>query len=132
VLVGSLFKYQEVSETMMDLYPSEFQKGSLWRTAFPVFALMPSTPLHLQLGYLQASTGFCFVILGVSLCCVLLDKEIVGWVVLVAFVVHSAMTIKSWGIYRANRDRRLNGTRRELWPKDFTAAGLWDSRSSVA
>jgi hypothetical protein len=113
VLFGSLFKYQEVSEALMDSFPSEFRKGTLWRTAFPVFALMPSTPLHLQLGYLQASAGFGFVILGVSLCCFLLDKEVAGWGVLAAFLVYSAMTIKSWRIYLSNRDRKLRGSREE-------------------
>ncbi len=79
VLVGSLFRYQEVSDALMDSYPSEFREGTLWRTAFPIFVLSPSTPLPLQTGYLQATAGFCFVMLGISLCCFLLEKEIAGW-----------------------------------------------------
>jgi hypothetical protein len=106
VLVGSLFRYQEVSDALMEYYPSEFQKGSLWRTAFPIFALNPSTPLHLQVGYSQSQAGLSFVILGISLCCFLLEKEIAGWGLLVAFLVSVVQLIRHWGIYKANRDRK--------------------------
>jgi hypothetical protein len=50
VLGWSVFKYQEVSDELMHSWPPELQKGTLWRTSYPVFALSPSTPLHLQAG----------------------------------------------------------------------------------
>jgi hypothetical protein len=106
-LVWSVFKYHAVSDALIDSYHPEFQEGMLWRTAFPVFALSPSTPLDLQAGYVQSITGFCFVTLGVSLCCFLLEKTIAGWMVLIMFFVFAALTIKSWRTYKANCNRRV-------------------------
>lgn len=113
VLVGSLFRYQGVSDALMDSYPSEFQEEPLRRIAFPIFVLRPSTPLHLQLGYLQAMAGICFVTLGISLCCFLLDKELAGWIVLAMFSVYSAMMMSWWRTYKANRDQRFIQDRQE-------------------
>jgi hypothetical protein len=115
VLVGALFKYEEVSEALRDSYPSEFQKEPLWRTAFPIFVLSPLTPLHLQVGYLQAMAGICFVTLGISLYCFLLDKEIAGWIVLAMFSLYSAMMISWWRTYKANSSRkRMQDPKEEL------------------
>lgn len=114
VLVGSLFKYQEVSDAVMDSYPSEFREETLRRTAFPIFVLSPLTPLHLQVGYLQAMAGICLVTLSIALCCFLLGKEIAGWIVLAMFSLYSAMMISWWRTYRANRDRKLREAREEL------------------
>lgn len=113
LLFWSMLKYENISNALEDSYPSEFREGALWRIAFPIFVLGPSTPLHLQAGYLRAMAGICFVTLGISLCCFLLDKEIAGWIVLAMFFLYSAMMISWWRTYKANRDRRLTKDARE-------------------
>jgi hypothetical protein len=106
VLVWCIFRYQEISDALIDSVPPEFKDGMIWRTAFPVFVLNPSTPLDLQAGYVQATAGFCLVILGFSLCCFLLEKAIVGWILLIMFFVVAAGAIKSWKTYKTNCSRR--------------------------
>lgn len=107
VFVWSVLKQEEISNALIDFSPLEFQEGMIWRTAFHEFALSPSAPLNLQAGYVRSSTGICFVTLGISLCCFLLDKVIAGWVVLILFFGFSALTIKAWKTYQANRRRRM-------------------------
>jgi Flp pilus assembly protein TadB len=107
VLTWSVFKYHTISDALSDSYPAEFKEGTLWRTAFPIFVLSPSTPLDLQAGFLQSQAAFCFVVLGISLCCFLLEKTLAGWLLLIAFSGFVVLAIKSWNTYKANCARRM-------------------------
>jgi len=108
VFFWSAVKGQEVSDALIDSYPPEFREPVLWRTGFHVFVLSPSTPVVLQAAYLQSLAGFCFVTLGVSLCCFILGQIIVGWIVLIMFFSFTVLTIKSWTTYRANCNRKTS------------------------
>jgi hypothetical protein len=106
-LLGSIFKYHEISEALIDSYPEEFREGTLWRTAFPIFALSPLTPLDLQLGFLQSLTGSCCAILGISLSCFLFGNVVAGWIILIMFVCFAVLLIGYWRTYWANRRRKI-------------------------
>lgn len=105
-VLWSLFKYQTTYVAVIDLLPSQFQDGLNSRYAFPEYALSPSTPLALQVDYVKSQMGFCFATFGVSLLCFLFQKTVVAWIVLVMFFGFSALAIKSWKAYQANRNRR--------------------------
>jgi len=106
VLAWTMFKYEEVSNALIDSYPQEFQEATLWKIAFPIFVFAPSTPLRLQSDFLQSMAGGCFVALGISLTCFLLENVVMGWGMLAVFVGTTATTIGNWRTYRANCRRK--------------------------
>jgi hypothetical protein len=108
-VLWSLLKYQAAYVALMDSLPPQFQDGLSSKFAFPEYVLRPSTPRVLQLDYLKSQVGFCFATLGVSLLCFFLEKTNAGLIILVMFLGFTALTIKSWMIYRANRNRRTTG-----------------------
>ncbi len=113
VLLWSIFKYHEVSNSLIDSYPEEFREEPLWRIAFPIFIFSPLTPLNLQLGCLQSLTGSCCATLGISLCCFLYGNIVAGWVTLIMFAGFTVLLIGYWKTYWANRSRKIACTEEE-------------------
>jgi hypothetical protein len=96
------FLFQKVRYAMINKIPLEFQDPDLGYSAYPEFALRPSTPLPLQADYLKCQMLFCFAFLGFSLCCFLLNNVIAGSLSLAFFLILAVTAIKSRKIYKAN------------------------------
>ena len=107
VLLWSIFKLEALSNALIDSYPEEFREETLWKIAFPIFALSPLTPLDLQLSYLRSMTGSCFATLGISVSCFLFGGIVAGWIALIMFGAFTVFLIGYWKTYWANRARKM-------------------------
>jgi hypothetical protein len=105
VALWSIYKYQTTYAALLGSLPPQFQDGSNSRFAFPEWVLRPSTPLPLQSDYVKSQAGFCLVTLGIAMLCLLSGKTEIGAMVLAMLAAFSALTIKSWKLFRANKTR---------------------------
>jgi hypothetical protein len=103
--IWSAFKYQTVYYALINSFPLEFQDPLNSRSAFPEFALSPSTPLALQADYVKSLAGGCFAMLCFSLWFFSFGQVIGGWLGLGSFLLIATSTIKSWKTYKANCNR---------------------------
>ena len=100
----SLWKYGRVVDGL-DYFP-QYENHFRSKLAVPEFALSPSTPLSLQLEYVQSLMGGCIFIFCMALICFLYENPVGGWLFMVVFVIAVASTRNYWKRYQANVNRK--------------------------
>ena len=100
----SLWKYGRVVDGL-DYFP-QYEDRFRSRLAVPEFALSPSTPLSLQLEYVQSLMGGCIFIFCMSLICFLYENPVGGWLFIGIVLIAVASTLKYWTKYQANVNRK--------------------------
>lgn len=100
------FRSQQIFYSLIDSLPLQFRDELNSRYALHYIALAPSTPLRVQKSYVNTLIIFCVVPLGVSLSCFLLEKTIIGGILLAMFFGFVFLTGMSWRTYRDNCGRQ--------------------------
>jgi hypothetical protein len=105
--IWSIVIYQNVYNSVIELFPQQSQDPFTSRYASPVLARSPSTPLSLQADYVKSLSGFCVVFLCISIVFFSIQQVIIGYLSLGVFLVSVLSTIKSWKTYKANCNRSV-------------------------